>query len=65
MERPRPRKVFNGILWILASGSRWRDLPARYGKKVLADKAYSCDKICDYLLAFLIKQTSNTPLTLT
>ena len=26
-----PRKVFNGILWILRSGSRWRDLPSCYG----------------------------------
>ena len=26
-----PRTVFNGILWILKSGGRWRDLPARYG----------------------------------
>ena len=26
-----PRKVFNGILWILKSGSRWRDLPSCYG----------------------------------
>ena len=26
-----PRNVFNGILWILKSGARWRDLPARYG----------------------------------
>ena len=26
-----PRKVFDGILWILKSGARWRDLPARYG----------------------------------
>ena len=26
-----PRKVFNGILWILKSGARWRDLPAHYG----------------------------------
>ena len=26
-----PRTVFNGILWILKSGWRWRDLPARYG----------------------------------
>ena len=25
------RKVFNGILWILKSGARWRDLPAHYG----------------------------------
>ena len=26
-----PRKVLNAIMWILASGARWRDLPARYG----------------------------------
>lgn len=26
-----PRVVLNGILWILRSGARWRDLPARYG----------------------------------
>ena len=26
-----PRKVFNGILWILRTGARWRDLPAHYG----------------------------------
>ena len=25
------RTVFNGILWILKSRARWRDLPARYG----------------------------------
>lgn len=26
-----PRKAFDGILWILRSGARWRDLPTRYG----------------------------------
>ena len=26
-----PRTVLNAILWILKSGARWRDLPARYG----------------------------------
>ena len=33
MGRPplNPRMVFNGILWILKSGARWRDLPDRYG----------------------------------
>jgi transposase len=25
------RRVLNGILWILRSGARWRDLPERYG----------------------------------
>lgn len=29
-----PRKVFNGILWILKSGTRWRDLPPHYGNWV-------------------------------
>ena len=26
-----PRIVFNAIMWILKSGARWRDLPARHG----------------------------------
>jgi transposase len=26
------RTVVNGILWVLCSGSPWRDLPERYGK---------------------------------
>ena len=26
-----PRTVFNALMWILKSGGRWRDLPARYG----------------------------------
>lgn len=34
-QRGRPsrdrRQVLNGILWILATGAQWRDLPARYG----------------------------------
>ena len=34
MGRPplNPRMVLNGILWMLRTGARWRDLPARYGK---------------------------------
>ena len=90
-----PRTVLNGILWILKSGARWRDLPERYGnwnsvntkihvllnermqllnvvltggqihdsatvfelfagiefegKKVLAERAYSCDNVRSYL----------------
>jgi transposase len=26
-----PRRVLNGIFWILNTGAPWRDLPARYG----------------------------------
>jgi transposase len=29
--RIEPRTVLNGVLWILRSGSPWRDLPERYG----------------------------------
>ncbi len=25
------RRILNGILWILATGAPWRDLPRRYG----------------------------------
>jgi transposase len=25
------RRVLNGIFWVLSSGARWADLPARYG----------------------------------
>ncbi len=26
-----PRKVLNGVLWILRTGAPWKDLPPRYG----------------------------------
>ena len=60
-----PRVVLNGILWILRNGARWRDLPTEFGNWnsvyhkfrrwiriglfVLADKAYSCEQIRDYI----------------
>ncbi len=33
MGRPRrdDRQMLNGILWILCSGAKWRDLPERFG----------------------------------
>jgi transposase len=33
--RPRAddRRTINGILWILRSGARWRDLPPKYGSR--------------------------------
>ena len=33
MGRPRAddRRTLNGIMWILRSGARWKDLPDRYG----------------------------------
>ena len=33
--RPRSddRRTLNGILWVLRSGARWRDLPPKYGSK--------------------------------
>jgi transposase len=33
MGRPRrdDRQMANGVLWILCSGAKWRDLPTRYG----------------------------------
>ncbi|MEM9446294.1 MAG: transposase [Verrucomicrobiota bacterium] len=26
-----PRDALNGIIWILKTGARWKDLPERYG----------------------------------
>jgi transposase len=33
--RPRAedRRTLNGILWVLRSGARWKDLPPRYGSR--------------------------------
>jgi transposase len=33
--RPRAedRRTLNGILWVLRSGARWKDLPPKYGRR--------------------------------
>lgn len=33
--RPRTddRRTLNGILWVLRSGARWKDLPPKYGSR--------------------------------
>ena len=33
--RPRAddRRTLNGILWVLRSGARWKDLPKEYGSR--------------------------------
>lgn len=30
------RKFINGVCWVLRTGSPWRDLPPRYGKRIAA-----------------------------
>jgi transposase len=31
--RAEDRRTLNGILWILRSGARWKDLPPKYGSR--------------------------------
>lgn len=50
------RMILNGILWILATGSPWRDLPERYGPwSTVANRFYAWRKsgLWDRLLADL------------
>jgi transposase len=35
-----PRRVFNGILWILRTGAPWKDLPPRYGSYQTAHRRF-------------------------
>jgi transposase len=32
--RAEDRRTLNGILWVLRSGARWKDLPPKYGRPV-------------------------------
>ena len=42
--RPRcdDRAVLNGILWILRSGARWQDLPARFPSYQTCHRRFQC-----------------------
>jgi transposase len=36
-----PRRIFNGIVWILRTGAPWRDLPEHYGPwRTVASRLY-------------------------
>ena len=35
-----PRRVLNGVLWILRTGAPWQDLPARYGPYQTAHRRF-------------------------
>jgi transposase len=40
-----PRRILNGILWILRTGAPWRDLPERYGPwRTVASRFYRWQK---------------------
>ena len=40
-QRVDDRRVFNGIFWVLRTGSAWRDLPARYGPPTTVYNRYN------------------------
>ncbi|HEV2122361.1 MAG TPA: IS5 family transposase [Chloroflexota bacterium] len=53
------RQVVNGILWVLATGSPWRDAPERYGPwKTLHDRfnRWRADGTWDRLLRALLAE---------
>jgi transposase len=53
------RQVINGILWVLATGSPWRDAPERYGPwKTLHDRfnRWRADGTWDRLLSALLTE---------
>lgn len=60
-----PRSVLNGILWILKSGARWRDLPERYGNwnSVYHKFRQWCDSdLFERLLKFINHNAENSSL---
>lgn len=53
------RQIINGILWVLATGTAWRDVPDRYGPwQTLYDRfiRWTRDGTWDRLLRALLSQ---------
>ena len=53
------RIFVNAVLWIVCTGSPWRDLPSQYGKFTAVHRRYKrwCDNhIWDFVLAELIDE---------
>ncbi len=55
-----PRDVLNGILWILRSGARWKDMPERYPSYQTCHRRFQfwvrsgvMEKILEYLITDL------------
>jgi transposase len=52
--RPRDedRRTVNGILWVLRSGARWKDLPPKYGAGPVATGGAKNGKTREFGKAF-------------
>jgi transposase len=46
------REVINGILWILRSGARWKDLPARFPPYQTCHRRWKVERLNDWLQNF-------------